>query len=225
MITDIPDDFICGFLKYHPIEYLESFQNGILHCNSIQNFTKLDPLDGRGDKYEYVVKQTFGKSAVLDLIHGDLAVTHIEGIRIREDYYQYNYYNRDFYANLFCLYAITTKNPKPVNPNELPERLMQMGTHVLVIYNSIEFVTRVKKALTKSNLEYQMRLVEYLDLYNHEGSKSFFQKPLRYSYQQEYRIMIKNTCEQVLKLDIGSIKDISEILPSEKLKRTKVIYY
>jgi len=48
---------------------------------------------------------------------------------------------------------------------------------------------------------------------------------LRYSYQEEFRIMIKNDCEEVLRLDIGSIKDISVIMPAEKLKRMRVILF
>ncbi len=66
-----------------------------------------------------------------------------------------------------------TDNTKSINKSELPERLMSMSSHVLIIYDSIEFLQRVRKALTKAGLQYQMRLVEYLDLNTHQGNKTF----------------------------------------------------
>jgi len=217
---------IFSFLKYHPIEYLQDLQNGILHCNPIQEFAKLDPIDGRGDKYEYIVKQTFGESAILELANGDLNITHIEGIRIRPDYCIYNYYNRNFFANIFCLYAVTPKMNYLEHKFELPEILRKMGEYVLIINQPIEFLNRVKSSLEREKrLTYHMQPVEYLDLTNFEGKKTYFQKPLRYSYQEEFRIMIKNDCEEVLRLDIGSIDDISVIMPAEKLKRMRILLF
>ena len=214
---------VFGFIKYHPFEYLEQLQNGKLWCNPIQEFAKLDPFDGRGDKYEYVVKQTYGKSAILELKNGDLNITHVEGIRIRPDYYQYTYYNRSFFANLFCLYSLQRQNESLIHKFELEDRVRQMGTHTLIINDVDEFIKRVITALKKNGMVYKMDFIDYKDLSTFEGKKTYFEKPLRYSYQKEFRIMIKNDCEKPIILDIGSIKDISVIFPTEKLKRVTVL--
>lgn len=216
---------VFGFIKYHPLEYLIELQNGLLYCNPIQEFAKLAPIDGRGDKYEYVVKQTFGESAILELANGDLNITHIEGIRVKPYYCIYNYYNKNFFANLFCLYALTPKQKSSIHKYELSDQIRAMGDYTMIINHPIEFLNRVKNALEKENILYHMDFIEYMDLYNLEGKKSYFQKPLRYSYQEEFRIMIKNDCEKVFKLDIGSIRDISAIYPTEHLKRVKILLY
>ena len=84
------------------------------------------------------------------------------------------------------------------------------------------FNQRVLKRLTELKLEYKIGLIEYIDFTNFEGRKTYFQKPLKFRNQNEYRIMIKNTIEQPMIIDIGSIKDISEIYTVEEVKRVRV---
>ena len=94
--------------------------------------------------------------------------------------------------------------------------------HTLIIPDVVVFVQRVLKRRTDLKLEYKMGLIEYVDFLNFEGRKTYFQKPLKYRNQSEYRIMIKNTVEQLLIINIGSIKDISEIYAVEEVKRIRV---
>lgn len=205
--------YIGAFLKYSKLEYLQQIQRGKLYCNPIQYFANCNPKNGVGDQYENIVKQTFEKSAVLEMFKGDHLITHINIMKHSEDYCQATYTNENFKANLFCLFTLDFKNFESDTVVTLPTELKMMGSHALII-DSIQFIERCKKALIDRNLEFAMNKVNYIDFKDFHGRKSYFDKPIEYSYQNEYRIMIKNTIEAPFTLDIGSIEDISMIIPA-----------
>jgi hypothetical protein len=210
-----------GLIKYGQLEHLQSLQMGNLYCNSIQYFAKCDESRGIGDKYETITKQTFGKTATLNINEGDLNRQLI----IERDPSGNNknlLFDKEFYANLFCLYSVNSKINGFEYKLELPVDMANVYGHMLIIRDTVAFNQRVVKKLTELKLECKMGLIEYIDFTNFEGRKTYFQKPLKYRNQNEYRIMIKNTVENPIIIDIGSIKDISEIYTVEEVKRVTV---
>jgi hypothetical protein len=222
-IGDI-DLLMLGFIKYGKLEHLQSLQMGNLYCNPIQYFAKCDETDGIGDKYETITKQTFGKTATLNINDGDLN-RHLIIVRDPGGNNQNLLFDNEFYANLFCLYSVNSNNSQTDGfeyKSSLPVDMVKVYGHMLIIRDTVAFVQRVVKRLADLKLEHRRGLIEYIDFTNFEGRKTYFQKPLKYRDQNEYRIMIKNTVEQPMIIDIGSIKDISEIYTVEEVKRVRV---
>lgn len=222
MVKNEDGTLMLGFIKYGQLEHLKSLQSGSLYCNTIQYFANCDEATGIGDKYETITKQTFGPSLILDLANGDLNNNHALIILNPNGDNQHLYSNTEFYANLFCLYSVNSKVDGHEYKIELPESMSKTYAHMLIIRDTVEFVKRVIRRLQELKLQYQFGLIEYKDLSDFSGRKTYFQKPLRYKNQSEYRIMIKNTMECPMIIDIGSIHDISEIYTTEQVKRVKV---
>jgi len=52
------------------------------------------------------------------------------------------------------------------------------------------FIERLNDALAKLDFKTCMKPVEYLDLSKYSGKKNLFQKNLKYSWQEEFRIIL-----------------------------------
>lgn len=91
--------------------------------------------------------------------------------------------------------------------------------HVLMIHDTQEFLRRVKSTLNEMDLGYKTGLVEYRDTsVSHEinGDVEFngpFHKEECFSYQDEFRILVKTPVEDHLDFSIGNIEDISIVFP------------
>ena len=57
--------------------------------------------------------------------------------------------------------------------------------------------------------------MEYIDFSTYNGERSILQKDIKYSYQNEYRIMFSNDKINPLSVRIGSLEDISTIYDVE----------
>ena len=74
----------------------------------------------------------------------------------------------------------------------------------------------------KTQYDYFLRFVNYLDLQTYTGKKTLFQKDLSYQWQQELRILIntdKYKLDDPFKLRIGNIEGISTIIDLSKTKK------
>ena len=121
-----------GFIKYGELEHLQSLQMGNLYCNSIQYFAKCDECNGIGDKYETITKQTFGKTATLNINEGDLN----RHLIIERDPCGNNknlLFDKEFYANLFCLYSVNSKVDGFEYKLNLPLDMAKVYSHMLII--------------------------------------------------------------------------------------------
>lgn len=210
-------DAILALIKYSSKERLEQLQEGKMFFNTLKFFEGCDDSVGVGDKFERVYKQTKGKGAVIDLVN-EFGNISIEMIRQPDGTYISTYRNDDLYINIFCLYSVSSQENFDSLRENLPLDMKGFGTHMLIIYNVTEFIKRVKDRLSSLSLNPHLSPVKYININEHEGSKSYFEKPLKYSYQKEFRIGIQATVEQAMTIDIGSIKDISDIVSVEKCK-------
>lgn len=113
------------------------------------------------------------------------------------------------------------------------EQLAKMptfGDSVLIIKNGDEFINRVKKGLldagygfTRDHVQYYgFNNLEHLKQVQKDNSRIAFWKRDKYSYQQEYRLLVHDFIDDCLSVDIGDISDISELLRTEELLNTYV---
>ncbi|RZK43057.1 MAG: hypothetical protein EOO90_05225 [Pedobacter sp.] len=210
-------DAILALIKYSSKERLEQLQKGKMYFNTLKFFEGCDDSFGVGDRFERVYKQTKGKGAVIDLIK-EFGNISIQMIKQPDGTHISTYRKDDLYINIFCLYSVSSEENFVSLRQNLPLDMKGFGTHMLIIYNVTEFIKRVKARLSSLGLNPHLSPVKYIDVQEHEGSISYFEKPLKYSYQKEFRIGIQTKVEQSMTIDIGSIKDISDIVSVEKCK-------
>lgn len=88
------------------------------------------------------------------------------------------------------------------------------------------FLKRIERAINFLSYSSSTGLVSYYDKTKENRKIGLFEKPLEYSYQQEFRVFVDSRSIFPLQFKIGSILDIAEIFNSNdilKLKITKTI--
>jgi hypothetical protein len=71
---------------------------------------------------------------------------------------------------------------------------------------------RIRSKFDEMSLTYHYNFIEYKDFSKYSGKKSLFQKDVSYSYQQEFRFLIKSEFKIAMNIEIGSLEDISKII-------------
>ena len=113
------------------------------------------------------------------------------------------------------------------------EQLAKMptfGDSVLIIKNGNEFINRVKKGLldagygfTRDHVQYYgFNNIEHLKQVQKDNSRIAFWKRDKYTYQQEYRLLVHDFVDDFLSVDIGDISDITDLLKVEEILNTYV---
>lgn len=125
----------------------------------------------------------------------------------------------DLKGNVFSTLAITTKLSEM--HGKLDVRNTAFGDHFLVIYNVSEFLERMKSSFRSSNRKLYSRLVKYYDENEFNGELGVFYKPTRFKHQSEYRFFVENDLNKPIKINIGSIEDISQIFKIEEFERLR----
>ena len=109
-------------------------------------------------------------------------------------------------------------------------KMPTFGDSVLIIKNGNEFINRVKKGLLDAGYGFTRDLVQYYGFNNLEhlkqvrkdNSRIAFWKREKYSYQQEYRLIVHDFVDDHLSIDIDDISDISDLIKAEELLNTYV---
>lgn len=141
----------------------------------------------------------------------------------------------DFY-NIFCLYAINNGNFQELNDDNYSEFINSLQIHennkafgdfCVVIHNVETFIERVKKAVLKKNFSMKANFVNYYDIDSFSGSfngiDAVFHKHDKFSYQNEYRIVIDNKLanNEAYDLNIGDISDICTVSSIDAINSAK----
>lgn len=205
-------DIILLLKVFENREFAEKFISGEIYCNSFHFFSNIEE-DGklRADKYE-------GASYIINPKEDTI------------DRYFKNKFNND--VEIFSLYFNKNKNKKmlstySIRRNEvkkdkyislyIDKRMMKLGNYFVVIYDKDKFLERLKKEVEKIGVKYRIGGVKYKDIKNYTGRWDNFTKPLEYSYQKEYRVVIEGEDSQPEIINIESIKDIAKIYTLEEI--------
>ena len=202
-------------------EYIEQLQrDGIVYCNTLKYFTKVEDGQIRGDSHENAFDfKTYDKPRLQikpandpNAVFKDVNVTWAQMVTR----------NPEPYGNLYCLYCVDMTNAGSEGQISVDEKNKEFGSHVLVLLNSEMFEEKLYNELKNRNLEYHFGHVNYLDLKKHSGRKTLFQKDIKYSFQNEFRIFIENPTQDTLILKLGDLSDISVIYEFDVFKQ---LYY
>lgn len=102
-------------------------------------------------------------------------------------------------------------------------RLEQLGSSALLIYDVKRFLSELDKALQDMKLEHSRKMVTYYSPKTYTGELSLHHKDEAFKYLNEYRILAYPSCEDYLKLNIQSLQKMSVLIPTTELDRIKAI--
>ncbi len=199
--------YIHCFIKFGDKNSIyDLFENGTIYCNPVEYFKKLEDKF-RGDIYE-------GASFIRNYPPGQFKMS-IAGKQIDKEFNFLKLHIKESYektlGNIYSLFCLSSKILKGDKPIYLDKRLKDFGQYAILIKDNPRFLELIKNALKKKKIVYKLGLVEYYDKNIYTGSVDVFNKPLEYSYQNEYRIYLRRRSDEPFIFRIGSLKNIAEI--------------
>jgi len=195
-----------GFLiKFGKLEHLLQLQNeGLLYMNPPQYFRDIEDAD-RGDPFDCIAKVHRGPKIAFSLPSGKQVSMEGEWtLRISPPEHTE--------INIFCMYALRAL----VGSFPVDKRNFRLGAHALVVLNVTEFLRRTEFTLKSERISGDGNLVEYVDD-KHVGDLGPFRKFRKFAYQWEWRLVCNNGPAGPRIIKIGSIADISVIIPSDEV--------
>jgi len=117
-------------------------------------------------------------------------------------------------VNIFCMYAIRpTARTFPVG-----EHIYKFWKYTLVLLDTQQFIERTASSMKSQGIKFRANLVEYVDD-DYEGECGPFTKRRRFAYQSEWRLACYDGPGGPREVRIGSLEDISIMMPSEEVNR------
>lgn len=198
------------FLKFGKKEdILDLFENGTVYINAIQYFRKLDNDELRGDSYEGVseIKNSLPGSVDIPTINHTL---NYISVHIPISY-------EEVLGNIYSLYCISSMGfPNPLE-FKIDQRIKKFGSHCLLIKDNPKFLNFILDTLKADGYKVHNGFVEYYDRKKINRKVNLFEKPLEFEYQKEFRIYVENDGLQAMKINIGSLKDYSEVYETDAI--------
>lgn len=205
------------FLKFGEREHLLDLMNkGMLHMGTLKQYSTIeDPVSSlRCDQYE-------GADFLYQPDKVSLMINNVEIKKIVAPFTLT--FDNSRLANCFCLFSMKAEKNKHYTEEDwishlrVDKRNFLFGDSCLIIREPPTFLKRFKTACQQANFAYKYGFVEYVDLQQHHGQYGPFRKPLNFSYQSEYRLLIENVVDGPRDFIIGDLSDISEIVPSNEV--------
>ena len=190
-------------------EYLENFiKRGELYINSLSYFqnAEIKNQQHRYDFYEGCNKIVQPKNITKLEIDGHEFKLDPDGPPIGM-----HLSNVKSFSHVMCFSQIGLKSLiidgeyKVFDP-----RLFEFGNAAIIVLNSDSLFKRIHAAIEKDNrfLRFSGKKVEYINIEEYEGDWDAFRKPLKFEYQNEYRLAFDTLISGPHKLTIGNVEDI-----------------
>jgi len=172
--------------------------------NNLPYFWKIEDEELRGDVNDSIDELRRGQT-------GKLKDSTNTSIRISNWQLRIHPPNPDK-INIFCLYALRPQ--KGTFP--IPQKNFKFGSHALVFTKPQIFIDKISTHFRENSVDARADLVTYVDD-NFAGRVGPFVKLRKFKYQSEWRIACFNGTGTTRKFYIGSLREISIILPSHEL--------
>lgn len=200
-----PRGTLCKIGNYKFIKAL--YEEGCIYMNTLNTFWNIEDGGLRGDQND----------GIHSIKKGTLGTASIKGgtslpIRITDWTIEERPINPEK-INIYSMYALRWDS----GHIQVDTRNIEFGDSTLVITNANEFLKRLSIKLKAAKRRYKCDLISYVsDTYN--GDIGLFKKTSKYSYQSEWRIACLGGDGKPLKLRLGSLKDISILVPTQELE-------
>ena len=226
--------------KVASLDRLTDMQKGLLYMNSLSFFSTMEGKDSDGLRKDSLEK-------VYLRAHAGPAGKHIRKLQLRIgkgkgekvfDLGEKAVMTLDVPSPnnvlIFCMAALADDETGKIQGEEngiikLDERLLEFGSHMLIIRNALAFSSRINESIKNNPHIYGAEyfqggfgLVQYLDLEGKSGHIGPFRKDKKYSWQKEFRICFGVHNEGLnsngsFELRVGDLSDITEIIPIQPL--------
>lgn len=207
---------ILMFIKFTQRKYAEKLMNGQLYFN-LPNFYNSFDNEEIGDKNE--------GAKLIDNFK-------VQSIKVESNNLFFEFSpapNSDFkmtqfdYSFLsFSLYTIYRSAFDNENRSFKIDAKMQNSKYdtAIVIENPIAFLKYIEQKFKQEKIEYEMDSVTYKNLKTGKINLTPFDKKEEHNHQNEFRIIIKNLNDSPRIINIGSIKEFCQLVPSEVLTKS-----
>lgn len=217
------------FFKFGPKDRLEQLQkNGYVYMKRLKYFVDLEKetlIKGQGDRLEarlfhatsIRILDPYTNNILLEA--GDTTISDANELK----------------KPVFCIASLNifdniTKFEYPkfeskivFSPKMTNDFSGDNEAYVLVISDVQQFLSRIKSELDNLKLTYKYGMVKYRDtryIYKDNDVIEFntaFHKDTYFKYQNEFRLLINTEIEDYFDITIGSIADISTLLPAKSV--------
>ena len=204
---------IHGFIKFSKLEYLQKMLiDGELYCNSVDSIIK-NESEHWGDKFEginEIENYPKGKLSLFDNVTKEyVSIPNVKRLQRLKRY-------KAKFNNILCLYTIDNFN---IQNNQLivDDRMKGYGESALIIYNPALFYRKIEKSCAKLNIELRSQKVHYYNELNNQNKLTLFDKIKAFEGENEFRFLFETDGSNILKLNIGSMKDYAKIINTEDI--------
>ncbi|MFL9844428.1 hypothetical protein [Flavobacterium rhizosphaerae] len=178
--------------------------------NTIKWFNNYEK-EGVGDIYE-------GAFEIKNFENGQLILkADDKQFILNPNHTQFRKYHKGHIGNIYSTYAISDLLLHRKNLHRIDKRMLNFGTHCVVIKDAKKFVDSIFAKLTEMNYTFSHKIVSYKKFTNKDINLSLFHKNHLLSYQKEYRIIVWTKENLPLRFEIGSIENYAEIYSAEEL--------
>ena len=195
-------------IKFSQYEHVLQLQNeGLLYMSNLAYFRRIEDEELCGDPFDGVARVERARNTKVEMGLPDGRKITIKEANwvLRMDFYEPER------INIFCMYALHAGS-FPVQ-----EKNFRFGDYALVLTSGQEFMNRVASTMkTQGITQAKGDLVEYVDN-DSTGKLGPFKKFKTFDYQSEWRLVCYDGPGGVRKISIGSIRDISIIIPSSEV--------
>ncbi len=226
-------------MKFGSAENLKKLQSGQLYMKNLKYYVDLETKTTNnyiGDKYDghFVIQNADISLYTIDT-HELIAKFNNAKFSMEFGFLEYPVFcmfkldHRNYVSEYFNGYNFTVTSKFT---EEQISKMANFGDSVLIIKDSGEFIKRINNGLTDAGYKFVSDDVQYYGLNNSEYFEQVknndlttaFWKNEKYSYQQEYRLLVLNCVDDYLSIDIGDISDITVLLETEKLLKMIIVY-
>lgn len=194
-------------IKILPDQFLDDFLDGSIYLNTYDFFKNLDGSDQvRSDPYEGVDECWQIESLHIADKEGNWVP--IGGIKSPATYRAPNKVK----SNILCLYSYTDRKD-----DHFDERNLGFGNVAVIIKDLKEFIHRMKISATAEGKEIYQGPITYVDKNTYHGTMGPFKKFSSLNYQNEFRFWLTGGNGEACRLNIGCIRDIVMVAPSNTI--------
>lgn len=205
------------FIKFGKENHINELRNnGIVYFNSLSYFKNIENDEVRRDALEGAISIEQLNEVQL-YSDGKLIAHQKPGSKA-----QLYFHDKENNGNVYSLYAM--QEGKQTSQNFLfDNRLLSFGDKLLLITNTKLFIERIIRQLKRGRMKFDLGYVKYYDKNTYSGILDPFNKPDVFSYQYEFRVYIETNDISPIKLEIGSIKNISKFFDSTMIQKMKLV--
>ena len=198
--------------------YIEDMYNKeYLYFNSLNDFRSNNKdLSGRLDPRELNTKNEQLKTLSIRIDN----INEIHFHEMKKFSGQYNEYFKD--PNINCCSLNWMEIEPGHTATTFHKNLINMGEKALLIYDCKKFYEILDKAIGNRGFEYSRKKVSYYNPKKFNGDLTLHHKSDEFSWQNEYRILIKPTNYKPINVALPGLKKISIIINTKDIEKLRI---